>query len=525
MTSTPSRLRTDAPLADGQWHRAHWSTPLMKSWQALAVLIVFVGQDAGQSAMRGEGSWWNDLRSGDLGRASGSFLAGGLGLLVLLLAAGVGLAVLSWRMTRFRVTEDAVELHSGVLNRQQRRARIDRMQAVDVVQPLLGRIVGLAKLKLEVAGGIGSSVELAFLREEEAQRLRDTLLARAAGVTWEADQAPPTAPEQLVLEVPQNRLIGSIALSGIGVLVVGFVVAVSVSAAVLGSAEPLFALGPAMLGVVGAIWNRFVGGFGFTVAASPDGLRLRHGLLEHRAQTVPPGRVQAVEVCQPLLWRRPGWWRIRVNVAGYGAGTSQITENVLLPVGTLREAMDVLALVLPDLGVEDGEQPVAVASAAMVGSGDAAGFVPSPRAARWLDPVSWRRRGFRVTRHALLLRSGRLRRHLVLVPHARTQSCGLSQGPLQRRLDLVSFTLHSTAGPVSPVLHHLDAAVGARLLAEQSERARTARAAAGPERWMEQLREHPEQVAEELRAVESELAAQGLGAGAADADPVAGAQS
>ena len=57
-------------------------------------------------------------------------------------------------------------------------------------------------------------------------------------------------------------------------------------------------------------WRRFAGAFGFTVRVSPDGLRLRHGLPEHRAQTVPPGRVQAVSLVQPLLWRGPaggGW--------------------------------------------------------------------------------------------------------------------------------------------------------------------------------------------------------------------------
>ena len=61
------------------------------------------------------------------------------------------------------------------------------------------------------------------------------------------------------------------------------------------------------------------------------------------------------------------------------------------------------------------------------------GFLSSPPAARWLDPFGWRRNGFRVTREALLMRRGRLRRRLDVVPHARTQSCGLVQGPLQRR--------------------------------------------------------------------------------------------
>jgi putative membrane protein len=43
---------------------------------------------------------------------------------------------------------------------------------------------------------------------------------------------------------------------------------------------------------------------------------------------------------------------------------------------------------------------------------------------------------------------------------------------------------HSTPGPVSPAVPHLDAGVAKALLAEQAGRARAARATAAPQRWM-----------------------------------------
>ncbi|MDV3200007.1 MAG: PH domain-containing protein, partial [Candidatus Phytoplasma australasiaticum] len=70
-----------------------------------------------------------------------------------------------------------------------------------------------------------------------------------------------------------------------------------------------------------------------------------------------------------------------------------------------------------------------------------------------------------------------------VVPHERTQSLGISQGPLERRLRLVSFTPHSS-GSIEPTLPHLDVDVASHLLVEQADRARSARRAAGPERWM-----------------------------------------
>jgi putative membrane protein len=295
-------------------------------------------------------------------------------------------------------------------------------------------------------------------------------------------EAAPVAPERPVYEVPVGRLLASTLLSATTFWLLALVVGVVVLIVASGRFESAFALLPALLGVVSYTWTRFNRGANFRAAISPDGIRLRHGLTESRAQTVPPGRVQAVRVTQGLLWRRADWWRVEVNVAGYGSVADQgQSENVLLPVGTRDEAMVALWLVLPDLGTAD---PRALVDAGLTGRDGEGGWAVAPRRSRWLDPVGWRRHGVTVTERALVLRSGVLNRQLVVVPHERTQSLGLAQGPLQRRLGLASFQLHSTPGPVAPRVDHLDARVAAGLLDEQATRARSARAVAGPEQWM-----------------------------------------
>ncbi len=489
----PARRRAPA-AADGQWHRVHPLTPAVKSWQVLVFVLVFLAQDYGQQAFRGG---FGDEGGGDggfdVGRIGTGLLAGGSAVIAVVVLAAVGFAVLSWRMTRYRLTAEALELHQGVLFRRQRAARLDRLQAVDVVQPLVARIFGLARLNLEVAGAGDSKIELAYLTHEQAQSLRGHLLARAAGVVYETDEAP-QAPEHHVFELPLQRLFGSLLLSGAfatAVVAALAFVAFGVVSVLVGNGDlgPFAAGGiPLLLGVGGVLWGRFSNGFGFRVATSPDGVRLRHGLLEQRTQTVPPGRVQAVRLSQPLLWRGVDWWNVRVNVAGYGGGSGEQSgesETTLLPVADRREALTVLAMVVPDLGVVPPEHPVAVVEAALSGSGTASGFVTSPRSARWLDPLAWRRTGYRATEQVLLVRRGRLTRQVDVVPHARTQSLGVRQGPVQRRLGLATFAVHSTPGPVSPVVAHLSSTAAAVLLAEQAGRSRVARLAAGPERWMD----------------------------------------
>jgi putative membrane protein len=523
------------PQADLGWRRLHPVTPLVRSWTVVAVALVFVGQQSieqlSEAAELNEtvtGLWWKILL--------------GVGVLA---AVAFGYSALAWRMTAYALDDDGVYMRKGVLFRQLRHARLDRLQAVDIRQPVLARLFGLAELTLEVAGGSGSAVAIGFLKEDEARRLRAELLARAAGLRSRPDpaaQAPaPTAqaptpaaevaapaaevaaaeaghegppapaerpaaapapvvvdvveaPEELLYEVPPGLLVRSLLRSPAVWLTLLIIVGVVVAVVVTGQPSILASAFPAVIGGGSYVFQRFAGEFGFRAALSPDGIRLRRGLLETRAQTIPPGRVQAVSLTQGPLWRGPDWWRVRVNVAGYGvaeAGNGQ-TQSVLLPVGPREQALTALWLVLPDLGVED---PIALLDEGLAGivgpdgaaadGGAAPRFTNAPRRARWLDPLAWRRHAFAVTDRALLLRGGRLVRRLDVVPHERTQSLAVAQGPLQRRLGVATFTVHSTPGPVTPQVQHLDADDAARLLGEQAARARAARATAGPERWME----------------------------------------
>lgn len=490
----PDGASDTPPDGSPAWRRMHPVTPLLRGWKVFAGVLVVVGYQASDNL-----------------RSAAKVLAGHGWLLVLGGLAAVAVigfvySAIAWRMTRFAVTDQAVHLRSGIVFRQQRQARLDRLQAVDVVRPLLAQLVGLSELRLEVAGGAGSAVSLAFLREHEAEELRAELLGLAAGLqrpaaapvvdvepaaAGDTAEAPPdasgaaayeTAPEYQVYEVPLGRLLGSVALSGAVAWFVLLVVGLTVTGIATGDPGSVLLALPMVLGAVSVMWSRVNSGASFRAATSPDGIRLRHGLTEARAQTVPPGRVQAVSIHQGPLWRHSDWWRVQINVAGYAHEQSGGEhETVLHPVATRQEARTALWLVLPDLGVPD---PVATLDAALTGTGTDGGFVAAPRRSVWVDPVGWRRHGVLVTDRALILRSGRFWRRVVVVPHERTQSLGLTQGPVQRALRVATFVLHSTPGPVAPRVEHLDQAVAARLLHEQAGRARVARAAAGPEQWM-----------------------------------------
>ncbi|MHA7154489.1 PH domain-containing protein [Arthrobacter sp. TMN-50] len=484
--TTQDQTPPDSPIApdpsllatsEDQWSRVHVISPLVRGWIALIAIAFFAGQDLFESVLSGNG-----LPSINDGGFRLPWTIAIIGGIIVLVAAGF---LLSWYFTRYQVTERHVKVNSGVLFRQNRQARLDRVQAIDVVQPFLARVFGLAELKFEVADAGESAVKLAFLKLSDAQRLRATILARAAGVSVDPDHPDDVqeAPEREVLALAPGRVIAAALLSGTTILLILGVAVVVVLAVVLDASAPLAVIIPLGLAVAGGYWNSIKNGFNFRTAISPDGIRVRYGLLDTRTQTVPPGRIQAVGIIQSPLWRVKGWYRVTVNVAGYGisaSGDAQARAS-LLPVGTRQEVLQILALVLPDPGIDE---PLEVFSAGMEGRDSRAGFLSTPRRARWIGPLEWRRNGFAVTNTALLIRSGFFWRALAVVPHERTQSLALHQGPVYRRFKVADLVLHTTPGPVIPRIQQVDEETAWRLFHEQAIRAAEARRRSLPEQWM-----------------------------------------
>lgn len=514
-------------VAEHDWRRLHRVTPLLNAWKIAAVLVaVFLFQGL------------DDLVRIDIPVLTLMLIIAG----AIVLAALVGLAYsyFAWRRTSYAITGDAVVLRSGILFRKERVARLTRIQAVEITQPILGRIFGFAGIKVESAGGAEANMSLAYLTMDEATDVRNEILARAAGIDLDdveqvadatdvdlagtttpaelahlvgsseatgvagpggtpaptSDARPgarvptagtglprrlaPEAPEHQVFALPAGRLVASLLAHGATVGVVVAVTGVIVGGILSDGGEWIFNALFGLLGAVGFLWSRFSTEFNFRLATSPDGLRVRQGLLETKARTIPPGRIQALSVMQGPIWRIFGWWRVRLTLASQGTSSDGTdTSDVLLPVGSREEVVMMLRLAVPQLEVHE----LPAIEAGLAGMDDGEGWVPSPRRARWLDPLAYRRNAFRVLDTVIALRTGRIFRELSVVPHERTQSLGISQGPLERRLRLMSFTPHSS-GSIEPKLPHLDVDVAARLLVEQADRARSARRAAGPERWM-----------------------------------------
>ena len=546
MNSAQRTFAADQGVDPSLWRRVHIITPLLEVWQIIVALIAF-------ATLRNLNELQEAMSAG-LGNAIMDRLFLVALVSVLVIAFLFLYTFLQWRVTAYALTDSALWFRKGILNRNQRHARLDRIQAVDITQPVLARLVGLGKLDVEVAGGADSNITIGFLKVSELEALRGEILARAAGLKMAAQspsqasamggqgyaapygapqatspyapvpqgqypQAPampvqpgampqpanfsytgevfapstiPVAPERELYQVPMGRLLGSQLLSMSALFsVLALIVIIVIGAAsipYIGLAGITASLsGVAMVGlsVASFHWNRFASEANFRLAISPDGLRLRRGLLSTRSQTIPPRRIHAIEIQQPLLWRFFGWYRVLILQAGYGAKDTeqnkQQSSHVLIPVGTRQDVNFALWAVIEDLGVDDIS---AFIDAALYGTGDGNGFVRMSARAFILDPFLFKRRARAMTRITFVVRDGWLTRKSFWAPIARLQSVSAKAGPLERALGVATLHMHLVPGPFSMKAEHQDAKQVSADLETLLHLGHVTRASEPPEKWM-----------------------------------------
>ena len=331
---------------------------------------------------------------------------------------------ISWYVTTWSIDGDTLQVHSGLIRRNTVRVPLSRVQAVDLVEPLAARILGLAEVRARTAGGSGGDARLMYLKQEDAYRVRATLLALAHGLP---DSTPPPQ-EQPLLRVSNGRLVGSILLTGgafgtlIGLaLFIGLRLAGGLGDAVVGASSGTFVY---FVSFAQQAVRRVAGEWDFEVAEAPDGLRIRCGFASRVAETIPYGRIQAIRMVEPLWWRPLSWYRLELHLAGSvkreGKQPRSGIRRALLPVGR-RADMELL------LGRVLAAHTTAVTK--------------PPRKAMLRAPFSYHFLAAGRNEEVSVAVTGRVCRLTEWVPLAKVQSVRSVQGPLQRLFGLESVHL------------------------------------------------------------------------------------
>jgi putative membrane protein len=301
-----------------------------------------------------------------------------LGALVLL-----AWSTLEWLRRTYALEGGALRLEEGVLARKLRAVPFDRIQQVDLVRKPLHRLLGVATLRVETAGGgSAAEVDLDVVTLAEARALRTTLLrakarlsdAPAGRVATDRPAAGPDGAE--AAEAPAERVLlrlrlGEVMLAGVtgSRAAAALVVLGPLSQATdwfpglndwlfrrfdpeaVAPTTPAAFLVVAVLAVV--VWlglaaaSSIVTDYGFTLARVGNDLVVRRGLLERREAVLPLARLQVVRIEESLLRRVLALASIRIQSAGRTGGGDQTASRLAIPVLQRTQVNRVLDELLP----------------------------------------------------------------------------------------------------------------------------------------------------------------------------------
>ena len=326
-----------------------------------------------------------------------AFVAGngsgrGLIWIAVALVITLGLAFSRWFTTRYRVTEDRVEVSSGLFRRRVRAVSRDRIRTVDVTARAMHRLLGLARVEIGTGRTDreeGGGVRLDGLTAAQAAPLREELLHRRPRQTPTADAAPgepaPAAAQEPEIELARLDSgwvrYAPFTLSGVvsvGV-VLGFLLNVANEAHFdpenwgparhladsLGHAPVVLAAAVLLLLALVAVVVASTVGYAlafwdFRLTRHPGGtLHVTRGLLTTRATTIEERRLHGAEISEPLLLRMVGGARLIAIATGLRVGRgAERGGSLLVPPAPRAEVQRVAAEVI------GAEEPVTCALAA-----------------------------------------------------------------------------------------------------------------------------------------------------------------
>jgi len=237
------------------------------------------------------------------------FLAVAVGSFLL----SLGYEVAYYRRFEYELTDDTLDIRSGVFNRREREIPYGRVQNVDISRNIFQRLVGLSKLDIETAGGGSTEASLRYVTAFEANRLQLDIRRYKRGESPEShaegavgvdntgiDRDRAVDDEELLFEIAPSEL----ALAGVlsfdprvpGALLALFTGSVPFISPIIPFDAPplivfgllavLFAVGLVLAWIVGAI-SAIVNYWGFRLTRSEGELRYERGLLQRYSGTIP----------------------------------------------------------------------------------------------------------------------------------------------------------------------------------------------------------------------------------------------
>ena len=439
------------------------------------------------------------------GSGSGDVLEGALIFIGITLVGAVivaGWQIAYHRRFRYELTDDTFDIHSGVFSRRDREIPYHRVQNVDVRQNIIQRLLGIAEVRLETAGGGQTEAKLEYVSRDEAERLQEEVGRRKRADAADEDGSSEPETESLFTITPRELGILGVVSMDLRLLPV-VLVALSVFGPTainqfLPEIDQLFLVGP-LVGLGSLLALAAVSGlismlqyYDFQLRSHGEEYRYERGLLQRFSGSIPIEKVQTVSIRENVLARWLGYASLTIETAGYAPGQgSGARSQSAVPIAERGRVFELARAIEPfeDMTFERppkrARERYAVryllVALAMIAGVYGVTLHPDIAGPWYLSAVilpivpvaahlKWRNRGFYLGDDHVITRNGFWSRRITIVPNYRVQTVLSSRTIFQRRRRLASVVI-DTAGSSSLMG---DDAVAADIDADRADRLREA---------------------------------------------------
>jgi putative membrane protein len=361
MSAEPSAPGESAPRVDGPpdetWHELDRRSPAVAA-------VVAAGLTLGSAVPVFAG-----VR--DEGRPLWQVLAVIAVAFVVVVGSAALIERVRWRHTRYRITDERVELRFSWVMHRLRSVPRDRVRTVDLTANPLLRLFGVVRVQIGTGqqGGRDNQLVLNPLDRRQAEHLRAELLTRTrpapTDVAPDGPAAPASAPAIAELRWSWIRYAPvSVTTPILGAAAFGAVLQVAdwfgLQETILGEAGELLRDLPVLallglvlavgivLGVVGSLGLFVELWWGYRLTGEHGMFRVRRGLLTRRSLSLDERRLRGVEVVEPLGARTLRAAKVDVVATGLrAAGDKERSDpKTLLPAAPIAVAHRVAARIL-----------------------------------------------------------------------------------------------------------------------------------------------------------------------------------
>jgi putative membrane protein len=259
---------------------------------------------------------------------------------VAIVSASLAWEYFVWRRYDYFFEEDSLKITHGVFRRKERDIPYRRIQNVNIKKNIVQRVLAIAKVDFETAGGSGTEASLKYVKKEEAKNIQKKVKEFKRGT--EEEELEDDEKREKLFELSSRDLIAysflSVNVRSIAIALTAFGLFSGLGAGLAEgiSFAPVLVFSVIALTVLTGFWifnaaSNYLQYYDFKLWREKDTLEYERGLLNRSEGSIPVEKVQGVSIEENFLKRQIDYATMKIETAGLSNEQQVKSDEVAVP--------------------------------------------------------------------------------------------------------------------------------------------------------------------------------------------------